>query len=122
MSVGIKPYVNNVKVRGCKMRTRRVLAGKVTLIDWNIAINNSNNEMHFVGLEVGRDRARLSTPLQSFDELTGEAQTMSGSEYKVLGNPSKPHPAALILFKANFNTQLLIGNDFSWKYPFPSDG
>lgn len=103
------------------MRTRAVLPGKVTLIDWNIAVNNTNGEMHFVGYEVISERGRLSTPLQLFDETAGAGTTMSGSEYKVLGKPSKPHPEALLLFNTNLNSHLLIGSDFSWKYPFPDD-
>ena len=75
--------------------------------------------MHFLGFEETSQRGRLSTPIKFFDEVVGIGATLSGSQYKVIGEPSKPVEAALLLFKINLmRGNLLVGNDFEWKYPF----
>jgi len=101
------------------MRINSVLPSPCVLTDWNIAVNQQNGEEHFLGHENVSSRDRLSTPINQFNEATGIGETLSGSQYQVLGSPSKPSDSALYLLYINLNRgNLLVGDDFRWKYPF----
>jgi len=100
------------------MEIRSIPPSLCLLSSWNIAVNRVNGEEHFVGFEEASQRGRLSTPIKFFDEVAGRGSTLSGSQYKVLGEPSKPAEAALLLFQINLiRDDLLDGSDFEWKYP-----
>lgn len=92
------------------------------MTDWNIAVNQENGEEHILGYENKTSRDRLSTPIKKFDLTTGIGETLSGSQYQVIGPPSKPSDSSLYLFYISFKRgNLLIGNDFRWKYPFDNE-
>jgi len=99
-----------------------VLPSSCVLTDWNIAVNQQNGEEHFLGYENSSSRDRLSTPINEFNETTCIGETLSGSKYQVLGPPSKPSHSALYLFYINLNRgNLLVGDDFRWKYAFDDE-
>jgi len=104
------------------MRINSVLPSSCFLTNWNIAVNQQNGEEHFLGYENASGRDRLSTPIKQFNEDAGIAETISGSKYQVIGEPSKPSDSALYLFHVNLNRgNLLIGDNFRWKYPFDNE-
>lgn len=74
----------------------------VTLIDWNIlqlVDEDGTTVEFFIGYSTTDQLGRLSTPIEDFDEEAGTGATRSGSTYRLIGKPGRPHSDALYVLK-----------------------
>lgn len=95
---------------------------EITLFHWNILELGDELEI-FVGLrdkpdKYLRDTAsdylfRYSTPVESFDEVTGIGVTKSGRVYRCMGAPTDPHGEIRAIVGV-----ILNGRNFRFRYDF----
>lgn len=88
----------------------------VVLSDWNILqlISDEGGMLEiFVGFSVKDGMGRMSTLIQSYDEVTKTGITKSGSSYSLIGEPGMPHDNAIYVLETKLGYERVHKELFS---------
>lgn len=80
----------------------------VTLTDWNILqlVDEAGTTVEFfIGYSTTDQLGRLSTPIETFDAQAGTGATLSGSTYRLIGKPGRPHSDALYVLQSRIGLE-----------------
>lgn len=98
------------------MTVNNVGKADVVLSDWNIVqLRSKEGEMLeiFVGYSVNDGFGRMSTLIQSFDEINKTGITKSGSTYSLIGQPGMPHDDAIYVLETRIGYERVHNELFS---------
>lgn len=90
------------------MTVRDMKKADVVLRDWNILqvqVPDGHYGELFLGYSVHDGVGRVSTRIESFDEISKTGKTLSGSSYALEGEPRRPHRDALYVLESKLGSE-----------------
>ena len=98
------------------MTVKNLGKADVVLSHWNILqVPSKEGDMLeiFVGFSMNDGIGRMSTVIQSFDEINKTAITKSGSTYSLVGEPGMPHEDAIYVLETKLGYERVHKELFS---------